>query len=308
MNGTYIDTPVLLLGFNRPREISLVLGKLKDNRVRHLFVSVDGPRLGIPEEAAKVSLVRKLVLSADWDCRVETLFNEHNLGLKRSVSQAIEWFFGRVERGIILEDDCVPSSDFFRFCQTMLEVYKDDKRIMTVSGNNFHYSFPGTISSYYFSKYPLIWGWATWKRAWEMYDYSMAKWPEARAAGWLHDILKEKRYVKYWDDIFQRTYADENSSWAYRWIFANWMNSGLTILPASNLVSNIGFSEEATHTRKKIRVANAQTEKLEFPLTPPEKIVFDPFMDKAIQEKHFSLSWYQKVRHKMYMTGIINKF
>ncbi|HAD82857.1 TPA: hemolytic protein HlpA-like protein [Candidatus Edwardsbacteria bacterium] len=308
MNNKPNDTPVLLLGFNRPEETGRVLERLRENRVQRLFLAVDGPREGVVQDAEKVARVRQYAQAADWGCAVETLFNEKNMGLKKSVSRAIGWFFSRVESGIILEDDCLPSPDFFVFCRDLLERYREDPRVMTISGNNFHYSRPKSRTSYHFSKYPLIWGWATWKRAWDRFDFSMSRWPSLRDSRWLDGLLGNRRHVRYWERIFDQTHREQNHSWAYRWTYSSWLNGGLTAIPSANLVSNIGFSREATHTRKRIRVANAQAEPLDFPLIHPETILVDDEMDQAIQQKHFSLSLYQKIRHRLYMMNVIKEF
>ncbi len=134
------------------------------------------------------------------------------------MSSAIDWFFSQVEEGIILEDDCVPDQSFFLFCQELLERYRDDKRIMMISGDNFEFGQKRMEYSYYFSRYFHIWGWATWKRAWKYYDVDMKAWPEIREKGYLNDLLYEKKIVKYWESIFNQVYEGLINTWDYQWI------------------------------------------------------------------------------------------
>lgn len=171
------------------------------------------------------------------------------MGLKRRVSSGLDWVFNTVEEAIILEDDCLPHPTFFRFCEDLLEYYRNDERVMLVAGTNFQFGHKRTEYSYYFSRYIDCWGWATWKRSWQHYDFEMKDWPETRDNNWLSDILEDPQEVASWSKVFQCAYDDYIDSWAYRWKFACWIQSGLTIIPNINLVSNIGFNADAVHTK-----------------------------------------------------------
>lgn len=244
-----LRTPVLFMIFNRYDTTQKVFNAIKRVKPRQLFVAADGPRENKEGEKEKCEQVRKIIEQVDWDCEVKTLFRDKNLGCKIAVSSAIDWFFENVEEGIILEDDCLPSQSFFWFCQELLEYYRDDTRIMMVSGNNFQFGKTRGEGSYYFSKYAHIWGWATWRRAWKCYDVRMANFKMFKTENQINNIFRIKQQQKYWTKIFQLTYDGKINSWGYVWTYTCFINNGLCIMPNVNIVSNIGFSREALHTK-----------------------------------------------------------
>jgi hypothetical protein len=281
--------PVLILAFNRPDTARRVLESVRCARPSLVFLAVDGPRLNKSGEADRVAKVRALAELVDWGGEVRTLFRKENLGCKLAVSQAISWFFSEVEAGIILEDDCIAHPTFFPFAAELLERYRDDQRIAMISGDNFQHGRRRTDYSYYFSRYTHIWGWATWRRAWQLYDHRMSAWPELRDGGWLADMLGDGRAVDYWRRIFEETHSERNSSWAYRWTFAAWSQSGLTILPNGNLVSNIGFGEAATHTVGHDKsLSSLGLSEMAFPLKHPPYVIRDAGADAFTQSRVFS--------------------
>jgi len=282
--------PVLLIIFNRPDLTQRVFERIRQAGPRQLFVAADGPRSGVPADEERCARARQIVEQVDWECEVHTLFRETNLGCKRAVSSAIDWFFENVEAGIILEDDCVSHPTFFPFCAELLERYHDDERIMAISGDNFQRGRQRTPYGYYFSRYNHCWGWATWTRAWQYYDRDMKLWPEIRDVGWLEDVLSGSLSVRYWARIFQSVYEGHIDTWAYQWTFACWVQSGLSILPNANLVSNIGFHGDATHTKGSSRFANMPTEAIEFPLQHPEFVIRDAQADEFTERNHFGIS------------------
>jgi hypothetical protein len=281
--------PVLVLAFNRPDTTRRVLESLRPAKPERIFFAVDGPRPEMADEAQRVAQVRELATMIDWDCEVQTLFRSKNLGCKLGVSGAIGWFFEQVEAGIILEDDCVAHPSFFPYASELLERYRDDGRILMVSGDNFQQDRRRTGYSYYFSRYAHIWGWATWRRAWQHYDHEMKSWPELRDGGGLVDLLGDRQAARYWSNIFEDTYQDRNTSWAYRWQFCVWAQNGLTVLPGRNLVSNIGFGEFATHTKQAGHPwAGLPVEAMSIPLRHPPSLTRDDSADRYTQETVFA--------------------
>lgn len=240
---------VLLLVFNRPDTTARVFEAIRRARPALLYVAADGPRPGREGEAERCEEVRRLVTQVDWPCQVKTLFRNLNLGCKSAVSGAITWFFEREEEGIILEDDCLPSEDFFRFCSELLPYYRAEPRVMHISGDNFQDGIIRGDGSYYFSRYPHIWGWASWRRAWKHYDVSLTSWPEARRCKWLKGLKLDGAERRYWTRSFNRVYAGAIDTWDYQWLYACWRERGVGILPNVNLVTNIGESPNATHTK-----------------------------------------------------------
>lgn len=242
------STSVLFIVFNRPETTKLVFESIKRMRPQKLYISSDGPRINREGEKLKVDLVRNLVTNIDWDCEVFTLFREENIGCKLAVSSAINWFFSHEEKGIILEDDCLPNLDFFNFCSRMLTAYENESKVMMITGNNFQNGQKRGDASYYFSKYNHIWGWATWRRAWEKYDLDISFWPKYKLSKSWVDLFPNKVERKYWEAIFNRTYNKEIDTWDYSWAASIWYNNGVTLTPNVNLISNIGFNRDATHT------------------------------------------------------------
>jgi len=289
MSEFNLTTPVLFLVFNRPDTTIQVFEAIRQAKPKQLFVAADGPRADQPHEEEKCEKVRQIATNVDWDCEVKTLFREKNLGCGVAVSSAIDWFFENVEEGIILEDDCLPHPTFFRFCQELLERYCDDERIMTISGDNFQFGRKRTEYSYYFSIYFLCWGWATWRRSWNYFDMDMKLWPKVRDERWLFDIFGDSKACKSWSRIFESVYNNDNTIWDYQMKFACWINSGLSILPNGNLVSNIGFREDGTHTKGVSKVANLKTEEMHFPLKCPPFVLRDNIADDFLQRDHYDI-------------------
>ena len=284
-----LKTAVLFMVFNRPDTTKQVFEAIRKAKPPKLYVAADGPRADKTGEQEKCEQVRRIATQLDWDCEVKILFREKNLGCRIGVSSAIDWFFENEEEGIILEDDCLPSQSFFWFCEELLERYRDDMRIMAVSGDNFQKGPARNEFSYYFSRFNHCWGWASWRRAWSYYEKDMQSWPYIRDNDYMQDILLDKAAVKYWGKIFETAYRNEIDSWAYRWTFSCWVQNGLTVLPNVNLVSNIGFDGDATHTTGKDN-ANSQISvfNLSFSLKHPNWMIKDKRADDYTQKTHFN--------------------
>ncbi len=290
--------PVLLLIFNRPEYTRRVMDRIRQVEPPQLFVGGDGPRDGDPKDDLNCEQARRVATHVDWDCEVHTLFRDENLGCKQAVSSAITWFFEHVESGVILEDDCVPHPTFFPYCAELLDRYRNDKRVMTVSGNNFQPSDKVYSHSYYFSAYMHCWGWATWKRAWKHYDGEIPAWDSLRDTNWLQEWLSGKAEELYWTDIFDRVAQEKVDSWAYPWTFSCWREHGLHVLPAVNLVSNIGFDERSSHTKDpEADAAEMPVEAMSFPLNHPDVMVRDYEADRYTSRHHFLPRGYRVRRH-----------
>lgn len=241
-----LDTPILFVIFNRPDFTKITFSRIREARPKRIFIAADGPRKNRPDDIEKCRTTRELVLSMiDWDCEVKTLFRDTNLGCGTAVSGAIDWFFEHVEEGIILEDDCLPIPFFFTFAHTMLERYRNDARIMHISGNNFVTSIT-TTDDILFSNYTHSWGWATWRRSWKLYDFNLTDLEETFEKNQFKFLDKEAR--NYWLSVLRNTKAGGNDIWDYQWIYTTWRNGGVSIIPKWNLVTNIGFGENSTHT------------------------------------------------------------
>lgn len=300
MSDWQLKTPVAFIIFNRPDTTERVFAEIAKAKPPKLLVIADGPRANRPGEAEKCSATRAIIEKVDWDCEVLTNFSEVNLGCKQRVSSGINWVFGQVEEAIILEDDCLPDPTFFRFCQEMLERYRHDQRVGLISGDNFQFGRRWNDDSYYFSKYVHIWGWASWRDRWAgSYDVTMAKWPRIRDEGLLTDMVGNAREAAYWTKVFDRVHRGEIDTWDYQWVFANWMEERMTILPAVNMITNIGFDANATHTTGTSDLANLARYPLDFPLRHPLEVFRNIQADSFSEKKCFRVPLVKRVRNKV---------
>lgn len=282
-----LKTAVLFLVFNRPETTAQVFESIRKARPERLYVAGDGPRSEHNADIERVTKVRKIATTVDWPCEVKTLFRESNLGCKHAVSEAITWFFKHEEQGIILEDDCLPNQDFFRFCDILLNRYAADERIAAITGNNFQSGRTRGSASYYFSKYPLIWGWATWRRTWQKSDMEIRFWPEWKNSDLWRKLWEDSVARKYWEKIFDRMYRAEIDTWDYPWTASVWYQGGLTATPNANLVSNIGFGVDATHTvSARHRSANASTHSMG-QVIHTKQVEQDQAADRYLFDYHF---------------------
>lgn len=289
-----LTTPILFLIFNRPDTTKRVFEVISQTRPKQLFVAGDGPRADRPGEEEKCEKVRQIATNVDWDCEVKTLFREKNLGCRVAVSSAVDWFFENVEEGIILEDDCVPHPTFFRFCQELLERYRDDMRVMQIGSCNFQDGIKRGNGSYYFSKYNHIWGWASWRRAWCHYDVAMQTFPEFVVQKQIENIWPDKNTQKYWLNIFQTVFEGRIDTWDYQWIYAMWTQNSFAILPNVNMISNIGFDERAMHTKGDSHVSNMKTYELH-EMVHPAFVLQDIEADKYTFEKNLFIPIHKRI-------------
>lgn len=238
---------ILYLTFNRPKETEITFRQLKDLKPSKLYIAQDGPRT--PQERRATESVTKIIQNVDWECEVKYLIRDQNLGCQNAVNGALDWFFENEEMGIILEDDILADPSFFYFAELMLEKFKNDSRIMLISGNNLLGVYE-TGYDYFFTKVGAVWGWASWRRAWKLHDKTIGSWPQLRKEKILQKILPKEladRRTKNIDEV----YYNQLNTWDYQFTYSRLINSGLSIIPKVNLVNNIGFNIEATHTTRK---------------------------------------------------------
>jgi len=280
MTEYQVTSPVAFLIFNRPDTTERVFAEIARAKPRKLLVVADGPRPDRPGEAEKCAAARAVIERVDWDCELLKNYSEVNLGCKVRVSSGLDWVFDTVEEAIILEDDCLPNLTFFRFCDEMLDRYRDDTRIMQICGTNYFKGWRRSANSYYFSKYGPIWGWASWRRAWKYYDVDMKLWPEVKLQNVHYDFSDSDTEVEFRVSLYDQLYAGEVNTWDYQWTFAKLINSGLSVTPNINLISNIGFGEDCTHLSNRIDQDNMRAHDMQFPLIHPDYICRDTVSDK----------------------------
>ncbi|WP_144208664.1 methyltransferase type 11 [Mycobacterium tilburgii] len=267
------NIPIIFTIFNRPDTTYEVFRTIRAAKPDQLLVIADGPRADRPGEPDLCAATRAIIDEVDWDCDVQRNFAPTNLGCRLRVSSGITWAFDLVDKAILLEDDTVPSASFFTYCADLLDRYENDERIMMVSGNNFLFGHAPSATSYYFSRHPHGWGWATWRRAWSKYDLNMTNWPEIRRRKLFDQYLPTASERSYWKSLFQSVYDGNIDTWDYQWVYTIWANSGLSIAPARNLVQNIGFHSAATHTTGDTVYSSLRAEDLDFPLSHPPTVL-----------------------------------
>lgn len=252
-------SPVLYIAFNRPDLTAITFEQLRRQRPSVLYVAADAARPSRSGESDACQQVRDMVQQVDWPCESHYLFAENNMGCGRRISSAVTHVLQSHETVIVLEDDCVVEPSFFGYCEQLLEYYRDDTRIGTISGDNFQQGARRSDASYYFSKYPHCWGWATWRRAWKHFSLELTNWPALRSQNTLHHFCDEGRELDYWNWTFDQVHAKKVDSWALPWTLCCWLQNFLHVLPEVNLVSNIGFDAQGTHTTRKASFAELPT-------------------------------------------------
>lgn len=283
-----MKTAVAMIIFNRPDTTKEVFEAIRQAKPPRLYIISDAPREGREEEKQKVEETRAYVEDhIDWDCKVIKNYAESNMGCKQRVASGISWVFEHEEMAIILEDDCVPKQEFFRYCQEMLERYKNDERVYMVSGTNDlpKVKFKG---DYAFSHFASIWGWATWRRAWtQHYDIKMAQWPSVRKKKKLRPLFSNALQYKLFVRDADKIHAGLVDTWDLQWVFTILNNDGVGITPRGNLIHNIGCGrEDATHTKDNSREV-AEYGDFSFPI----QFFVHVEADKEY-EKHYTMKFY----------------
>ncbi len=303
-----LRTPVLLVIFNRPETTQLVFEAIRKAKPSRLYLAADGPRKNVKNDIKNCAEARKIVEQVDWECKVETLFRDENLNCGVGPSSAFTWFFEHEEEGIILEDDCLPSQSFFWFCQELLEHYRYDTRVMHIGGNNFLKGWQKDDEySYYFSRSGYVWGWATWRRAWKKFDFKIRQYEKAKQNGFFRHYFMNSIEKMYRLRKFNKTIAGNGNVdwWDYQWDFARYTNSGLSIVPNTNLVKNLGFGEIATHTTNgNSKNASMEALDIEFPLRNPSFMIRDVVSDK----KYFRILMKDNIQSKVKSLLSVLKF
>jgi len=281
---------VLFLIFNRPDTTRRVFEQIRAARPERLYISADAPRPGNPDDELLCRQTKEAVSLIDWNCDVKTLFAEENAGCRDGVSSALNWFFEHEEEGIILEDDCLPANSFFKFCDTLLEKYRFDTRIRHITGCNLQFGKKWGEASYYFSNRTHVWGWASWRRVWDDYDLNMEKYSAGEIRNAIKNIYGDDLVAESWSNIFNELKAGIINSWAYPLDFANFLNNGLIIIPNENLISNIGFSANATNTLDQNSVyANIPLSEINT-ITHPQIVLPEKEADLSIMNRDFNIA------------------
>lgn len=265
-----LNTAVLFLVFNRLDTTKQVFEAIRQAKPPRLYVAADGARADKEGEAEKVQAVRDYIMqNIDWDCEFKTLFRDQNLGCKYAVSGAITWFFQNEEQGIILEDDCLPSLSFFWYCEELLIYYANDMRIAQINGHRTN-KFEFSDYSYLYSYFGHVWGWATWRRAWNKFNLDITNYKDLLIHNNNISIFRNKSNFNFWTKEYEKYKENKVNSWVVSWQFYMWINDFKCIDPSINLIENIGFGVDATNMKNINNYSGQQLSELNFPLVHPK--------------------------------------
>lgn len=294
-----VKTPVVFIIFNRPDQAREIYSAIAKARPKKLLVIADGPRSNVVGEKELCEETRQIIESVNWDCEVLENYSDVNLGCRERLASGLDWAFENVPEAIILEDDCLPDPSFFQFCDELLEKYRDDDRVGMISGDNFQNGIERGDGDYYFSQFCHIWGWASWARAWKKYDVNLAQWPELKAKDWLGSLGFTGAEKIFWQKKFDRVHSKEQDTWDYQWTFACWFHKMLAVMPNTNLISNIGFGPQATHTTSDSIYANMTRFPMHFPLRHPSDLIQNIDADHYTSQHMFSSSLWRRIFGKL---------
>lgn len=267
-NNLSYKVPILVISFNRPLHTQQVLNQVRNTKPKKLYFFNDGPRKDNPFDLEKCQVIRSYIKNIDWDCEIKTMFQKDNLGCGLGPVKAINWFFKNEEEGIILEDDCLPDLSFFRYCEILLDKFRDDTRIFAIGGRNELGTYKDKKYSYYFFYEGLL-GWATWRRAWKHFDYHIKDFGNEKLMEKFHNFYNnDPRLFLPVEKGCEKFLSDPDwGVWDYQWSFTRAINEGFVIIPSRNLVCNTGFGPEATHTtEKKSKRGKVKVYQMKFPL------------------------------------------
>jgi hypothetical protein len=295
-----MNTAVAIIIFNRPDLTLQLLDALAQVKPTRIYIISDGPRANKANEFLLVQEARNLVdRRIDWPCVIKKNYSNENLGCGRRVSSGINWVFENEEEAIILEDDCIPVISFFEFCEEMLERYRYNMRVMHIGGANLGAKPRMKNDSYFFSKYPLIWGWATWRRAWAKYDFSASAWSNSATKNFIRDWAFDEKEAIFWAKALDSVYCKKIDTWDYQWALACWINEGLSVTPKKNLIVNHGFRGDATHTKGALRGHKNIGEPMSLPYQHPVAVDPDFAADTMHLKKYVVPSFRNRVFNKL---------
>lgn len=281
-----LKTPIAFIIFNRLDTTIEVFTEIRKVQPERLYLISDGARNDKEGEVKRVDEVRKYVEThVDWPCCIRKNYASGNMGCRDRVASGINWVLEQEEMVIILEDDCKPTEDFFPYAEELLLRYKEDERVMMVSGTNLVKGCQ-IQDSYTFSWFPSIWGWATWRRAWRKYDIDIKDWPDLKKNGYFKKYYKPLTYYLMRRD-FGKVYRHEKDTWDHQWDYARVSNGGLGIVPCVNMIENLGFGrEDATHTTDRC-VYEFSCSEMPFPIQHPPMVKPDIRYDTMYQKSFF---------------------
>jgi hypothetical protein len=282
--------PILFLVFNRPEKTARIFETIRNARPKRLYVAADGPRSDRPGEARDCTATRAVIETVDWECTVNTLFRDTNLGCRNAVTEGITWFFDQEPEGIVIEDDIELHPSFFSFASEMLTRFRNDTRVMSITACNMQPPEKTYAASYYFSAYNHVWGWASWARAWKLYDRTLEDLDSPECTAAIEAMCPVPGGVSYWKRALHGVRTGQIDTWDYSWLYTQWKFRGVTVTPSVNMMRNIGFDASGTHTRDPNSYeASLRAFPLSFPLRHPDSVSRDADADAHVSQNVFGI-------------------
>lgn len=288
-------SPLVLIAFNRPELLRQQLEIVRQHFRGKIYAIVDGPRADKVGEAEKVAEVVDLLESLKPEFAVEFNRAELNLGCYQRIKSGLDWVFARENTAVILEDDCMPSPQFFDFASEMLQRYAEDERVYSISGTNLFPELSPEGQLYFFSRYQNCWGWATWARAWQHFIDTPETWHSIRCSKAFRRYFPKMRSFLYWRRILDLTYSEQINSWAYRWMLSCWMQEGLSLYAHVNLITNVGDDDQATRTSNSNETRRPLM-KLDHSLEGPREVTVNDKYDRNLEDRVYSKSLTYRLR------------
>jgi hypothetical protein len=291
-----VESPIVLFGFNRPSMMERQVRIVANAHPRKVYFITDGARSSRPEEVAKVAETRSLANLFDKSTIVVRIESETNLGCRARIQTGLDLVFDEEEMAIILEDDCHPAKTFLPFADQLLHKYAGDSRIGAISGTNFGYENSGT-DSYFYSMYPFVWGWATWRRVWRLYDKSAQSWSDENVKKFVRSRLHSVNEDRFWTHAFN-SIQQGFDTWDFQLALTFLRNDLASVVPSDNQITNVGFGVEATHTTAVGPLANLATRELSGDLVSPEHFGLNAHFDNFVAESQYRRTVLTSIRQR----------
>lgn len=291
--------PIVLICFNRPSVTRKVFNKIKKQKPSKLFIIIDGPRAKNLNDMRNVKRVKRIVSDINWKCKVYKNFSKNNIGLKKRIVSGLNWVFKKVDKAIILEDDCYPTDNFFTFCESMLSFYQNNKKVLVITGNNFQKE-PVNNKSYYFSKYSHIWGWATWRSTWNLFndeEKNIQKFLRSKKFKKINKIIDEQNY---WKSMHYQIKQGSLKSWAFYFLINIWKKNGLTVTPNKNLITNLGINKISSSNKNdpNLKIHLSKTD-IMFPLIHPKIVKVNEIADNRVFYSVYKKNIQTRIKNKI---------
>lgn len=277
-----MKSAVLLIIYKREETTREVFKRIREAAPPRLYIAANAPNPQKADDDIKCQKARAITEQVDWDCSVKRLYRTKHLNAGESISSSISWFFQNETEGIILEDDILPHIDFFSYCDELLEKYRYDERIQLITGRNYLYEGYNSTYSYFMSSLFHIWGWASWRRVWESYEFDTAK---LSKENFINSLSKRipKASVKRWSKIFDMMSSHKNDTWDYQLYFNQILHNRYSVVSYVNMIENIGVNKDSTHefsgTDKRLICLQGASP---YPLKHPVEISEDKIADRIM--------------------------